>query len=255
MFRNALTRLPGRSVIDGLSASPCAGRPDYHKALMQHKAYVEALQNCGLETTCLQALEDFPDSCFIEDVAVLTPKCAIIANPGAPTRRREPEYALDALRRYYESDQICFIKSGNLDGGDVLMVRNHFYIGLSGRSNQAGCLEFIKYLERFGHSGEIVPVTEGLHLKTGVSWLGSNRLLLTKAMARQKAFAAFEHIVVAPEEAAAANCLWIDGKVIMPDGYPSTARALQNAGHHIIKVDISEYEKLDGGLSCLSLRF
>ena len=115
--------------------------------------------------------------------------------------------------------------------------------------------KIIKYLERFGHSGEIVPVTEGLHLKTGVSWLGSNRLLLTKAMARQKAFAAFEHIVVAPEEAAAANCLWIDGKVIMPDGYPSTARALQNAGHHIIKVDISEYEKLDGGLSCLSLRF
>ena len=256
MFKNALTRLPGKSIICGITGAVNLGLPDYKKALAQHQQYIEALRLCNVEVAVLEPLEDFPDSCFIEDVAVLTPDCAIITSPGAVSRNREPLYVLDAIRRFYEPEQICFISSpGSVDGGDVMMAGSHFYIGHSNRTNLEGCRQFIQCLRKFGYTGEIVPVGRTLHLKTGMSYLENNNLLLSGELAGLAAFKGFNKIVVDIDEKPAANCIWVNGKVIIPAGNPKTKAVIEDAGYQTVAVDISEYQKLDGGLSCLSLRF
>ena len=285
MFKHALVRLPGKSMPYGLNRAndptsrdwagpgssnsqagpeqpapsprqPSPEGPDYEKALLQHRHYVKALATCAVQVVCLEALEAFPDSCFIEDVAVLAADCAVVTRPGAPSRQGEPQHVLEAIKRFYEPEQICFIEPpGFVDGGDVLMVGQHFYVGLSGRTNPEGCQQLISHLQRFGYSGEAVPVSRGLHLKTRLSWLQDNLLLLCPDLASLETFRHFDKLLVPPAETPAANCLRVNDRVLVPDGYPQTRETLEQAGCRTLAVDISEYEKLDGGLSCLSLRF
>ena len=140
MFNNVIVRRPARSLVDGITSAPELGKPDYELALKQHDAYIEALKSCGVQVTVLEALEEYPDSCFVEDTAVLTKKCAIISNPGAETRRGESALMVDTIKKFYSDDQIEYIKSpGTMEGGDVMMVGDHFYIGLSARTNEEGC--------------------------------------------------------------------------------------------------------------------
>ena len=256
MFKNVIVRAPGKSLINGIPADVDLGRPDFNKAVRQHKSYIKALESCGVTVTKLEPLEEFPDSCFIEDAAVLTPKCAIITNPGAASREREPEYVIESIKQFYDADQICHIKSsGTVEGGDVMMVGNHFYIGESGRTNAEGCKQFAAYLEKFGHTSSVVPLEKVLHLKTGMSYLENNCLLLAGEFVDMDIFKTFNKIIVGSDEAYCANCIWVNDKVIVPFGYPKTEAAIVSAGFDVITVDMSEYQKLNGGLSCLSLRF
>ena len=256
MFKNAIVRTPGRSLVSGITSAPELGKPDYEKALKQHSDYISALEKCGVTVVKLDPMEEFPDSCFVEDTAVLTPKCAIISNPGAPTRQKESAFIVDTIKKFYREDQIAYIKApGTMEGGDVMMVGNHFYIGESARTNAEGCRRFIEILKKFGHTGSVVSLSKVLHLKTGLSYLENNNLLVCGEFIEKEDFKSFNKVVISEDEAYSANCIWVNGKVLVPDGYSKTAQAVRNLGYEVLIVDTSEYCKIDGGLSCLSLRF
>ena len=255
-FKNVIVKKPCRAIEFGITSAPELGKPDYGLAAKQHEKYIEALGLCGVAVTVLEADEDFPDSCFVEDTAVITRKCAIVSNPGAPSRNGEVEQMIPTLRRFFPDDRIEYIRPpGTLEGGDVMMVGDHFYVGRSSRTNAEGIRQFVGILERHGLSGSEVPLEEALHLKTGVNYIENNNLLVMGEFVDKPDFAGFNRIVIPENEAYAANCIWVNGKVIVPAGYPVTEKAIREAGYETLTVDTSEYRKIDGGLSCLSLRF
>jgi len=253
MFKNVIVRKPGRSVVNGI-ASEDLGKPVYEKALKQHEAYVEALKKCGVDVTILEADEKYPDSCFVEDTAVLTKKCAIITNPGAASRKGEQISIKKVLEKFY--DNIEEIKEpGTLEGGDVMMVGDHFYVGISARTNEEGARQFIEILRKYGYDGTMVPLHKVLHLKTGVAYLENNNLLVAGEFVNNPIFDKFNKIVVDEKDCYAANSIWVNGKVLVPTGYEKTKKAIEDLAYEVIEVDTSEFRKIDGGLSCLSLRF
>lgn len=256
MFKNAIVRRPCPAVVEGITSAPELGKPDYELALKQHDAYIEALKACGVEVTVLPALDEFPDSCFVEDTAVITRAGAIIDNPGAGTRNGEAKAMEPTIREFFSDDQIAYIQSpGTLEGGDVMMVGDHFYVGRSARTNEEGIRQFLEILEGWGLSGSEVPLEYVLHLKTGVNYIEDNNMLVSGEFIDKPDFASFNKIIIPEEEAYAANCIWMNGTVIVPEGYPTVLARVEEAGYKTIVVDTSEYRKIDGGLSCLSLRF
>jgi dimethylargininase len=253
MFSNAIVRKPGKSLINGITGANL-GIPDYPKAVEQHNKYVQSLKDCGLTVRVLNADEKFPDSTFMEDVALLTPKCAIVTNPGAPSRRGEIIGIKNIIRDYYNSVEEILLP-GTVEAGDIMMVGNHFYIGLSGRTNLAGAEQVIYILNKYGMSGSVIKLEKVLHLKTGLAYLENNNLVACGEFLSNPEFKKFNIIEIPEEESYAANCVWINDKVLIPEGYPITKQKIIDAGYDIIEVDVSEFRKLDGGLSCLSLRF
>jgi dimethylargininase len=253
MFKTAIVRTPGRSIINGITTSNL-GVPDYGKALEQHQEYIQALKVCGLNVEVLTADEDYPDSTFVEDVALLTPNCAIITNPGAPSRTGEIKSIREVIRDYY-NDVEEIQPPGTVEAGDIMMVGEHYFIGRSRRTNAKGAKQVVNILERYGMGGSIIPVKNVVHLKAGVSYLENNNLLVCGEFVRKRAFRKFNLLKIPEKEAYAANCVWINDNVLMPAGFPQVKRIIELAGYATIEVDISEFRKLDGGVSCLSLRF
>eukprot|EP01061_Rhynchopus_euleeides_P023927 TRINITY_DN3872_c0_g1_i4.p2 TRINITY_DN3872_c0_g1~~TRINITY_DN3872_c0_g1_i4.p2 ORF type:complete len:281 (+),score=105.46 TRINITY_DN3872_c0_g1_i4:122-844(+) len=230
------------------------GLPDYANALKQHAAYVQTLKGCGLEVLVLPATEEFPDSTFVEDDALMTPHCGIVTNPGAASRKGEVEAMAPIVRQFY--DKVETIQApGTVEAGDIMMVGKHFYIGLSARTNESGAAQMIALLEKHGMTGSVVSLTEVLHLKTGVSYLENNNLLACGEFVKHPDFQKYNILEVDPSESYAANSVWINGSVLVPAGFPKTRKMIESAGYKICDVDVSEFRKLDGGLSCLSLRF
>jgi len=254
MFKNAILRRPGRSLVNGITSAPELGKPDYGLAIKQHDAYIAALKSCGVEVTVLEADERFPDSCFVEDVAVCTKKFAMIAKPGVPSRRGEEKEIIEVIKKYYNNLE-DIKESGTLEGGDVMMVKDHFYIGLSSRTNREGARQLIKTLEKYGMSGSIVEMSEMLHLKSGLAYLEDNVLLVAGEFINKLEFEGFNKIIIDEDEIYSANCIRVNDYVLVPAGYPKTKEKIETAGFKTIVVDTSEYRKLNGGLSCLSLRF
>lgn len=252
-FRQAIVRQPCRALAAGLTTASL-GLPDYERAVAQHAAYVRALETAGLEVTVLPPAEGFPDSVFVEDAALCTPEFALVTRPGAPSRRGEAELVAPVLERFFERVE-RIVAPGTLDGGDVMMVDRHFYVGLSARTNAEGARQLVALLERHGMGGSVVDVGPLLHLKTGLAYLGDGRLLALAGYAAGPAFQGFEVIEAPREEACAANCIRVNQHVILPAGYPATRSRLAALGLPVIEVDTSEFRKLDGGVSCLSLRF
>ena len=241
------------NMINGLRSDDLAV-PNYDLALQQHAKYNEALQECGLDTIVLKPDEDYPDSVFIEDVALLTPECAIITRPGAESRRGETRNMNHLLGKYY--DKIYTIEEpGTIEAGDIMMVEKHFYIGLSERSNLQGAGQLISFLNSHGMTGSTIKLEKVLHLKTGLSYLENNKLLAAGEFLRKDHFRNFDIIKINDNESYAANCIWVNGTVIIPRGYPAVREKIKSAGYETIMLDMSEFRKLDGGLSCLSLRF
>ena len=253
MFSRAIVRTPGRSMTRGLTTSDL-GVPDHELALVQHGAYIQALENCGLDVFVMDSEEEYPDATFIEDTALLTPECAIITNPGTPTRQGEVKAVHNVLESYY--DRIETIKPpGTVEGGDIMMVGSHFYIGLSDRTNRDGAKQVIRILEKNGLSGSMIQVKDSLHLKTGIAYLENDTVIGFKPYIDAPEFQGFNILVVKPEESYAANCIWVNGTVLVARGFPGVAQTISETGYPIIELDVSEFQKLDGGLSCLSLRF
>lgn len=253
MFTKAIVRKPGKSVVDGITTAGL-GRVDYRKLCIQHSEYIKALKTCGLELTILEAAEQFPDSVFMEDVTLLTPKCAIITRPGAKSRQGEESLIRPVLDNFYQNIEI--IESPRtLEAGDVMMVGDHFYIGLSERTNLAGADQLIQILERYGFSGSMVHLKDILHLKTGISYIENNTVVIAEPYKTEEAFSAYRKLWVDHDESYAANCVWINGNVLLPAGNPKIKANIEKEGYHVIELEMSEFQKLDGGLSCLSLRF
>lgn len=255
MFKNVIVRVPASSISEGIT-SASIGKPIYEKALMQHENYVSALTKTGVEVTVLEPKEAFPDSCFVEDVALCTSKCAIITRPGAATRQEEVQLAdmKEALGKFYEHiEQIE--APGTVEAGDIMMVGDHFYMGESARTNKEGADQMIAILEKYGLTGSIVPLKKVLHLKTGLAYLENNNLLVAGEFIDDPEFAKYNKIVVPEDEAYGANCIWVNDYVLVPEGYPTVQKKIEELGYKVLVVDTSEFRKIDGGLSCLSLRF
>jgi len=253
MFTKAIVRKPGKSVVDGITTAGL-GAVDYDKLRSQHSKYIEALKACGLELIILDEMEDYPDSVFMEDVALLTSKCAIITRPGAKSRLGEELGLRKVLQNYYQNIE-RIENPGTLEAGDMMMVGDHFYIGLSERTNQTGADQLITILEKYGFSGSVVHLEDILHLKTGISYIENNTVVIAQPYKTEEAFSSYKKLWVDDDESYAANCVWINGHVLLPDGNPKIKASIINEGYRVIELEMSEFQKLDGGLSCLSLRF
>lgn len=252
-YTRAMVRRPCRSLDRGLTTA-ALGKPVYEKALAQHDAYIAALQSCGLEVEILEADDRFPDSVFIEDTAVVCEKAAVITRPGAPSRRGEEDAVAEALKRFYNRLE-HIAAPGTLDGGDVLRAAGRFFVGISGRTNEEGARQLDRILGTHGYSMTNILLRDFLHLKTGAAYLEQNRMLAYGEFITHPALASFEIVPVDAGEAYAANSVWINGTVLVPAGFEKTRRAIERSGYDVLSVDVSEFRKLDGGLSCLSLRF
>ena len=208
MFSHAIVKTPCTAMVHGITGHPELGAPDYEKALEQHRAYIETLRQCGVDVTVLPADEAYPDSCFVEDAAVLTKYCAVITNPGAPSRKGETAAIEPAVAEFYPPDKIFHIKApGTLEGGDVMMCGDTFYVGLSGRTNPEGVKQLANILEPFGCKVVGVPLTEVLHLKTGVVYLENGVMLTAGEFCTKSAFEGYTKITVPKYEPYAANCI------------------------------------------------
>lgn len=255
-FSRAIVRPPSATFANGLTTAHL-GKPDLTRALQQHAAYCATLQRCGLTLTRLDADDAFPDSTFVEDPAVLTANLAILTHPGAPGRRGEVAAIATALAPFYA--RTARIESpGTVDGGDICQADDHFFIGLTARTNADGARQLADILTSEGYTSSLLDVRNAasvLHLKSGMSYLGDGRIVAMEAIADHPSFAGYDVIRVTPDESYAANLLRINDSVILADGFPRIAEAVRAAGHAIIPLNMSEFRKMDGSLSCLSLRF
>jgi dimethylargininase len=248
----AITRRPGRNFDQGLTRSKL-GKPNYELALKQHASYVNALKTIGLDVIELESLPAYPDAHFVEDTAVLTPHVAVIANPGAFSRRGEEKSIAEVLARYRALETIQ--APGTLDGGDVLMVGNHLLVGISERTNLEGAEQLGRIVEKYGYTFRPIQVGAGLHLKSSVNYLGQNHILVTREFKNHQALSGYDKTIVNREEEYSANTLWINDHLLIPRGFPDTRRKLEALNQKLIELDVSEMQKMDGGLTCLSIRF
>jgi dimethylargininase len=256
MFTHALLRLPGENLSQGLTQSG-EGAPDPELAFEQHQRYCEALAACGLSLTVLPADPRHPDGCFVEDTALITARGAIVTRPGAPSRRGEVDLIESALRGLFP-DIPRIAAPGTVDAGDVCEADGHFLVGLSARTNEAGAGQLAEHLVALGYRADIVDIRAQrrlLHLKSGIAWLGDGRMLATEDVPGWSALGAYEIVRVPEAERYAANALRVNDHVLVAAGYPETRAAIESFGFPVIPLDMSEFRRLDGGLSCLSLRW
>lgn len=256
MFRKAIVRAPGGSFASGLT-SVDLGAPVLELALQQHEAYCRALEDCGLNLTRLEPDEGYPDSTFVEDTAVLTQRGAVIARPGAPSRAGETGEIERVLKHHFERlHAIC--EPGTLDGGDVCEAGDQFFIGISRRTNEAGATQLAGFLDELGYSSTLIDIrnlSNILHLKSGLAYLGGNRVLVVDEVKKLNRLCDYELIRVEKAEEYAANCLVVNDRVLVAAGFPGLERRLRDLNYETVVLEMSEFQKMDGGLSCLSLRF
>ena len=255
-FTKAITRLPGESFASGITTAGL-GSPELPLALEQHAAYCKALVQCGVQVTTLDADARFPDSTFVEDTAVLTPQMAVITRPGADSRKGETKDIRAAVAAYY-ADIRTIEAPGTVDGGDICQAGEHFFIGVSARTNPEGARQLAAHLQAAGFTTSEINIrgTGGLlHLKSGMSYLGNGTLLVDPLLADQPDFVDYRVLTVPEDERYAANCIRVNDFVIFAEGYPQAAAMLAAEGFDLLLLDVSEFRKMDGGLSCLSLRF
>lgn len=255
-YRHALVRPPGANFAAGLSTAGL-GAPDLALALRQHARYCEALRQCGLELVALPADEHHPDATFVEDTAILTAHGALLTRPGAPSRRGEVA-AIGAALESLQAAIAAVAAPGTLDGGDVCECGTAVYLGISDRSNPEGADQLEAWLAPQGlplRRIDIRPIRDLLHLKTGMSWLGEGRVAALAALAPTLAAAGLDVVPVDADEAYAANCVRVNDFVLVAAGYPRFESRLAALGYRTLALDMSEFRKMDGGLSCLSLRW
>jgi dimethylargininase len=251
-FTHAIVRTPTRSFSAGITTAQL-GKPDYKRAIRQHSAYCEVLKKCGLRIIYLEEEPLYPDATFVEDTAIIAGKSAIITRLGHSYRRGEEKRVAEELKKYFN---IKVIKApGTIDGGDILRIDNHYYIGISKRTNENGAKQAARFLSKEGFSYSFILVKNILHLKTGVTYIGSKNILAIEQFAKRNEFKRFNIIVVPKSEFLAANCLFVNNNLLIPRGFFKTKKKIQNRGFKSIEIDVSEFQKMDGGLTCLSILF
>ncbi len=254
-FTHAITRKPAASITDGLRAVD-TGSPSLVLMAQHHADYIAALQSTGATVVELDALDAYPDSVFVEDTALCLPEGAVIMRPGAPTRLGEAAEMAPHLRALYgDVRQITGVEAF-VEGGDILTTESEILIGRSARTNSAGIAELAQKVADWGHKVREVFTPPGvLHFKTDCSLLDAETILSTARLDASGCFKGYRVIHTAEGEEACANSIRFNDLVIMPEGFPRTRDALVNAGFTVREIGNSECAKLDGGMSCLSLRF
>jgi dimethylargininase len=245
---SAWVRPPSKNFAHALSEHPGATSINFQKARQQHTAYCEALKTAGLAVEILEPLDAFPDSVFIEDNAVILNGRAVLCSMKETSRQGEISYLADALQSHLpvlRLQEPVFI-----DGGDILQTESTVFVGQSQRTS-AEAIEALQPLT----SKQVVPVRvkKGLHLKTSVSTLGKGLLVIKPAFVETEPFRKLEWIEVDKEETYAANCLAVGENVILPAGFPKLEQQIQKYGFSTLPVEMSEFQKADGGVTCLSL--
>lgn len=226
---------------------------DIQKANEQHKTYGKILENLGCNILEATAAPDLPDSVFVEDCAIVLDEVAIITHPGAESRREEVKGIAEVLAPHRK---LFYIQSpGILDGGDVLVIGKNIWVGLSNRSNNDAIEQLKKFTSSFGYIVIGVEVTDCLHLKSAVTQVGENSVLLNPNWIDASFFNEFDIVETHPSEPNSANALVIKDTVLFPKSYPQTAQILQEKGFNIIQLDNSEVIKAEGALTCCSIIF
>ena len=252
MVAYAIVRPPGNDAHAGLTTQ--TGAPlDTGRLKEQHRRYCAMLSSLGVKLIHLKPEPGFPDGYFVEDTAVVTPEVAVISRPGAPQRRGEEKAVAEVLSAFRPLRTI--VPPGTLDGGDVLMAGRQVFVGLSGRTNAEGADQLRQFLFPHGYRCLTVPVADGLHLKSSVNVIGNRRLVMVASWAGRSEFSGYDKILVPPAEAHACNALWLNGHLVVPAGYPETRAKLEATGEPLIFLDTGEIHRMDGGLTCLSIRF
>ena len=228
---------------------------DTERAVRQHAAYEDALRGAGFEVIRLPELPDHPDGVFVEDTALLLGGHAIITRPGAASRASEVGSTVDGLTVQFE---IHRINDGFVDGGDVLRIGSTLYVGLSTRTDATG----IQSLHSISHAIDFEVVQaelrDCLHLKTGATFAGPDQagtpvLLYSPRSVDPAQFAGVDPLATADNEPDAANCLRVGNRLILPAGNPRTADRLRARGFNVVEVDVSELQKAEAGVTCMSL--
>jgi dimethylargininase len=256
MYSTAVVCPPAPTFAQGLTTIKL-GTPIYQRAVEQHEAYCSALEHCGLSLVRMEPDERYPDSTFVEDVAVVTKRGAILTRPGATSRMGEVEVVSEVLGRFFP--KLSSIRNpGSVDGGDICDAGDHFFIGLSERTNNFGAEQLADWLATLGYSSSLVDIRDVagiLHLKSGIAYLDDNRMLVIDALSKRPEFRGYETVRVQSGEEYAANCVRLNDYVLVAAGYPYIQNTLRELGYQTIALEMTEFHKMDGGLSCLSLRF
>ena len=251
LFDVAFVRPPSNSYINCVSTNPRRSEIDLGLAKEQHRQYVSRLKGSGVKVIELPPLENFPDSVFMQDPALLGSRRAVIGRFGEETRRGEEKTLLDELRkRGSEIGEIQHIRApGTLEGGDVLVTNRGLFVGESRRTNSNGIRQLAAYLKDL----EVRSVkTDLLHLLCGCSYLSDRKMIIAPDLVSPCLFPGFEFVSLSMEEAYAADALYLgDGKVLIPSGFPKASRKLKEARYKVIEVEMSEFRKGDGGVTCL----
>ena len=253
-FSTAITRRPSASVIAGLRAVD-TGMPDLAQMRRDHALYIATLRETGADVVELPELPDFPDSVFVEDSALCLKGVAILMRPGAPSRLGEVAQIAPAIREKYS--EVFQIKGpGFIEDGDILTTSREVLVGKSARTDAAGVAELRGIIADFGYTLREVQTPPGvLHFKTDCSLLDGETILATKRLDASGCFDGYRVLHTADGEEAAANAIRFNQFVMMAAGFPRTAEMLRANGYEVREIGNTECAKLDGGMSCLSLRF
>src|SRR5581483_4114716 len=226
---------------------------DVAVARRQHAEYERCLSALGCVVTSIDAGDEMPDSVFIEDTAVVLEEMALVTRPGAVSRRAEVSAVAEMLRMYRRVTSIE--PPGTMDGGDVLVVNRRVFVGLSTRTNAAGAEQLSRIAMPFGYAVETITVRECLHLKSAVTAIGDDAVLLDPRWVDAERFAAFEVVEIDPAEPGAANALRVGETLVFPPAFPRTRARLEGRGYTVCGVDVSELAKAEGAVTCCSLVF
>ena len=253
-FSHAIVRAPSRSIAGGLRALD-TGDPDLHLLKQHHDAYVATLASTGAAVTELEPLEAYPDSVFVEDTALCLAEGAIVLRPGVPTRLGEAAAIAPTLADFF-GEVVAIEGPGCIEGGDILTTEREILVGRSSRTDASGVAELRRITGKWGYTVREVEAPAGvLHFKTDCSLLDEETILSTPRLAASQCFEGYRVIHTATGEEASANAIRFNALLMIPAGFPQTAEALSTAGYEVREIGNSEAAKLDGGMSCLSLRF
>jgi dimethylargininase len=223
------------------------------RARAQHRAYEAALARLGCRVESLPALDELPDSVFVEDVAVVLDEIAVVTRPGAESRRPETDEIAPVLANHR---RVTFIQSpGTLDGGDVLRLGRRIFVGRSGRSDKQGIEQLRAVVWPYGYTVTAVPVSGCLHLKSAITEVAPGVVLVNPAWVDAAVFGPASVIEIDPAEPHAANGLLVGRHLIYPESFPKTRSRLEKAGVSVEPVDVSELQKAEGAVTCCSLVF
>jgi dimethylargininase len=226
---------------------------DVKRAIDQHRAYEQLLSELGVRVVPLAAEPDLPDAVFVEDPAVVVDTVAVISRMGAVSRRPEAKSLAEVLSLYRPLKFLT--EPATLDGGDVMRVGRTLYVGVSTRTNRDGIEQLTNLLRPFDYEVKPVEVKGCLHLKSACSYVGENTVLANRQWIDGEQLKEFEVIDVPAEEQAAANALLLGDAVIVPAAFPRTCARLAREGFHVRTIDVSELQKAESGVTCMSLIF